>query len=718
MKKRIFDLRLYRDAMKQGKMVGLTTCILLLLEAILIPVGNVIDRMRMAEDAVTNGWNHIETVELVGMLEIHPLLLITFCVATPILMLYLFSWLTKRNACDFYHSIPQTRSCVFFSFFGAAMTWVLLYTLVPALIGSGLCALFAKYYTVNWGNVASILFNVTAANLLVASSIAIAVSLTGTTFTNMIVSVLIIFVPRIFMMVVTLLVTGNLPMVPDGYLMPLLDVKYNVVFGSVASMFVGSSGNLLTEFGSGLYTLILGLVYMIAALWLFNRRRSEAAGQAAASRKLQMVYRLIVSMLVCLIPCALIFNAMAEGSTFNISEVYLLFVVYVIAVVTYFLYELITTRKWRNLVKAIPGLGVLAVMNLVLIGGMWLLYSVTLNTMPEAEDISYVKLVNADSPTYFNGKIYEDYFAAKTSAVELKSEDVKELVSDRLQVEVDKWKHSYHTYHSYFDNMDEVVMEIRIGARTIYRYIFLDQEDWTLLTAELEKQEAFRNAYMELPKLGTHATAVRMDELDTSAASKVYEALLEDIKDLGFGNWYTIAEGSLYRGNRLEVMTLATAIGSKTYASAFPIIPEMTRTAKAYIEAMNAKHTSDKEAILNFLENWENIDYSYMNMHVKPFQKESNQEMSMDWQNDKVVEETFSAGIHYSGYEGRLEYEGEYLSWEELVELVLANKDKEIDPNGVYGWISLDLETKDEKGNWSGNSYRYCFNLEGLSLEK
>jgi len=285
-------------------------------------------------------------------------------------------------------------------------------------------------------------------------------------------------------------------------------------------------------------------------------------------------------------------------------------------------------------------------------------------------------------------------------------------------VEVDKWKHGYNTYYSRFRDMDEVVMEINTGMRSIYRYIFLDAEDWELLTSELEEQEAFRKAYMELPALGTNATAVDFDEIDGEAAKEVYNVLREEVAGMEFGDWYTIAEGSLYRGNRLELMTLATAIGSETYASAFPIVPEMKKTAKAYVEAFNGTRASDGEAILDFLKNIETMKFEHMNLWVQPLKAEFDREVTMDRQEDKVTMEAYYDGLHYYGYNGQMEGNTSYISWEDMANALLANGEKPVDVDGVYGLVNLDLELLDEKGNWVGESYRYYFNLEGLDLQE
>ena len=93
-------------------------------------------------------------------------------------------------------------------------------------------------------------------------------------------------------------VTANLPLVSSTDFIPLLDIQYNVPVGTVLFMMGGSGA--LTQWQSGVYTLVLALVYSVCAALLFRVRRSEAAGQSAPNRVLQAVYRLVLSM-VCLL---------------------------------------------------------------------------------------------------------------------------------------------------------------------------------------------------------------------------------------------------------------------------------------------------------------------------------------------------------------------------------------------------------------------------------
>lgn len=716
-KKRLFDAGLYREAFRQGKLVGITTLVLLTLEAVLIPVGNAISQWSWARELAQMGEVYQPRPEVMSLLAMHPFLMLTFTVATPLLMLYLFHFLTKRNASDYYHSIPQTRNCVFLSFFGAAMTWMALYVLVPSLVGAGLFAAFPRYFSVNWNNVFHVLFNVLAGNLFVASSIAIAVCLTGTVFTNIIVSGIIIFIPRIFLTVVTLMVSSQLPMVPSGNLMPLLNPQYNVVVGIFSSVFIGGE-NPLTALSSGIYTLVISVLYGAAAMWLFYRRKSEAAGQAAISRRLQLACRLIVSMLVCLICCSVLFEQMVSRDSLDITDVYLIFVIYVIAVVVYFLYELVTTRKWRNLAKAVPGLGLLVLLNLLTVFGMWGIYSVVLNTAPEADEIRYVNVLGLDTQTYYNGNRYEDYFAAKVGRIDLDSQEVKELVSERLAEEVKFWKQGRHAYRQAMSGRECLTMKIGAGTGAIHRYIYLTDEDWEVIARTLEEKDGYREGYQNLPDIGVNATLVQVSELGIAASERVYQAMQEDAAEMDFVDWYRVAENpDLYGWNSLSVLTLVSAIGSETYASAIPITSDLPKTALAYMEEMNKDAGDARDKILEILADRETMDYEELNLNLSLYGNDGFAQEFYYYENER--ESNFP------------EMAQKGIVWDDLVEVIQANAEKDIDPDGLYGRVDLYVygyeeyyeesdgdEAAEIYSTYGSESYTYFFNLEGLDISK
>ena len=146
----------------------------------------------------------------------------------------------------------------------------------------------------------------------------------------------------------------------------LLQSTCNLVVNLIFMAFTNSGLLIGSQFyWSVLYTAGLALLYLILGTFLFQKRKSETAGQSAPNRRLQAVYRIILVMAYCLPVCVWIVDS--EVTSISGFEV---FVLYLIAVLIYFFYELLTTKKIKQTLRTAPGLLLVAACNGVLIFGM------------------------------------------------------------------------------------------------------------------------------------------------------------------------------------------------------------------------------------------------------------------------------------------------------------------------------------------------------------
>src|SRR5690554_5876311 len=112
--KKLFSFGLYIEGIKQLNFLGIFAFVVFAFEAILIPVGIVIGRQN----------EEIISAESVIGWQVHPILVAAFVFIAPVMTLILFNFLNKRNSSDFYHSIPHTRFCLFFSYFASIASWL------------------------------------------------------------------------------------------------------------------------------------------------------------------------------------------------------------------------------------------------------------------------------------------------------------------------------------------------------------------------------------------------------------------------------------------------------------------------------------------------------------------------------------------------------------------------------------------------------------------
>lgn len=605
MKKSIFSPRLYLDGLKQLRLIGIAGLVILALEAILIPVGGVLSRRTSA----------YISVELVSFTQMHPILLLSFCVLAPLMTLYLFQFLNKRNASDFYHAIPETRLCLFFSFTAAILTWVLGTAVLTTLLSIGMHLVFPAFFSVNFASVFAALLNILAGCVLVTACVALAMCVTGTLFTNVVVSLMLIFLPRLLILLLNTSVTSNLPLIPSNHFVFFLDPSCNVPVGTVLGILgIGQFSNVLSSWKSGLYTILLGLVYLAAAAFLFHRRKSEAAGRSAPNRILQAVFRLTLAMIPCAIACyGIFYNIIWKEDT----EIFTFVVIYIIALVVYFLYEIITTRKWKNLLKAIPALGILVVLNAALTGGMLGLYQSSLAFSPDAEDIQSVRILSRYQ--------YTDYFTARTQDIEIQSLEVNEVVARQLRYTADLCRESLNDYYNRGENLTTACVAIRTGASTHYRNILLSREDYGILSAPLSEIPAFREIYQNLPRLGYNSTTVSMpgNTLSRSVVEAIYEKICDEVASLPFEQWYSQISvqnqntiyydyvlDAAYPGQTedqqyaaLDIVRVSTSIGTQRYDFSLPLFSNLTDSCNLYLQEIQQLQKADADDIVSKLRN-------------------------------------------------------------------------------------------------------------------
>ena len=258
MKKKNFDAGLYREGLRQLRVLGITMLAIFVLASVLVPLSDAVSLSAYPE------WSPSYTVHYSSYLSQNPLILLSFPVAAPLLTLALFGFLNKRNACDLYHAIPQTRNALFFSFFAAIVTWLVILIAVPALVSEAVCLLFPKYLEIYPLSALQICTQALIASIGVAAAVLLAMSMTGTIFTNLVVALLIIFLPRVLIYVVSSSLDSALPYVASLGEPALLDSRINLITGmSLIPFGSGMADDIWSSWRSGAYTLLLGIVYLL-----------------------------------------------------------------------------------------------------------------------------------------------------------------------------------------------------------------------------------------------------------------------------------------------------------------------------------------------------------------------------------------------------------------------------------------------------------------------
>ena len=589
MKLKKFNYKLYIDGIRQLKLIGIMSTIILSVFAIIVPVGHFIDSMHADEYGRAYFADIALTLE-----QAVPINHVIYLIIVPVMCLSLFNFLTKRNACDFYHAAPVRREGICFSFYAAIMTWVIGMLTLSGLIGIITMAVLPGM-SVIIPSIFVYFFEILAASVLVAGGFMIAVSLTGTTFTNLVVAIIILFFPRIFIAASTLMLNSSLPYINLSSRGLLLNHNNNLLIRLFSTVLFSFSSNKAAQTSVVvpiIYSFVVGLFYAAVGCFLFARRRSEAAGNAAISRRLQLVFRLIIGFSFCLLPCYIIYSMIVDGDNdFDISMLFSLFVLYVVALIIYFLYELITTKKLKNLVKAIPGAGILLLLNAAFILLLLLGTFIIKNTLPKAENVKSFNIISSDN-TY-----NADYFSRKSSKIKITDKQAINDIVSYLNATAEKCDEDPYSINNSFARMD-----VKINTDLLDRTytIAVSSSEYKKIISSLKSNDEYMRLYTELPVADVnHTTVSSYDNIPQKGVNKIYETARMEIHDIGFEEAYDILNNS---ADSIGMLNVSTTSGIEQYSFYVPVSLRLPKTYAAYLSEYNKAFDSEK--LTDIISDW------------------------------------------------------------------------------------------------------------------
>lgn len=383
---------------------------------------------------------------------------------TPVVVLILSSILIHdyrtRNGSDFYHALPVSRRSVVVSSALACMCWVIVYMVFPAVIQSVLKFLF-MLKPLDLGPYFDAFCYGLIVSFYLSGALWLGHALTGTRMSHVVVTILILAGPRALLFVVGVIIETLMP-----YLMLFrfdflfVPHKYNYALSCMSSY--GPSAT------SAVYTIILSILYYALALWLIKKKPSETAGRPTWNTRMETAVRVLLACAICLpaILGVLMFYFDVNGydsysDTSQVEFLMLMIVFYSLAVIVYFLYEILQTKKIKNSFKHWKGLGWVALFNLIIIMSVIFIHRSVMRTQPDPDEIESVSIMDirkesfsnwvndyidvnygnrkfqdSDNEAIFDGLIYD---------IPLTSEYVRKTVSDELTDAIGEGKDYIHS---------------------------------------------------------------------------------------------------------------------------------------------------------------------------------------------------------------------------------------------------------------------------------
>ncbi|MBR5140569.1 MAG: hypothetical protein IKV16_05885 [Clostridia bacterium] len=480
--KNIFSPKLYLQGIKRIRAIGIAAAICTIIPNALIPI---MEAMR----SPSYDYNYIGTAEVgYGVFAPYLVLLMIFA---PIMVYLTFSYLNERKKADFFHSIPQKRACVYTSFTLAIASWMAVIIGVSVIVNSVLWS-FVPYHTLPVALPFEAFIYCFAAALLVAAYMLVAMTLTGSVVSNLLVFALLIFLPRLL----TLLFTSCLEscanvFVLSGSVWKYLSYEGFLPLGAFLQFVSGDDSYL--DISILLYGLTVAILLIVAAGAIYKARRSEMAGQSTPNRKLQAVYRTAVALpfLFWIVSECVVYGF--EGETFLL--------LFCAAVISYMIFELMMTKSLKSMFRSLILFWIPVVVAVGFFGAVKASEFAVESVQPEGEEIEYVTLYNR-----YGGGMYGEYDKIPYE-VKLSSSGACDMISsilrDHIEYEYDYRDGLRYEETSYWEDRNtyiNVKIKLENGITVTRGLRFADDELARLVRYAADESEEYRESLIWLPK--------------------------------------------------------------------------------------------------------------------------------------------------------------------------------------------------------------------------
>ena len=467
----VFNFRLFLEALKRLRVIGLATAILAVTASAMVPI---VTWLEYDQHSYPPYWFGTQFLCV-------PAVCVT--ILAPFFFFVLFSFLQKRKESDFFHSIPYTRTCVYVSFVTASLSFIWAIQLVCGLTAGILWGISPAVVGVDIGGMACYVLICMLASAMLCSFMMLALSVSGTAGSCMLLFILFAGFVRVLAAVflgcmdyIDILPTTemweNSPLSPLWFL-PLTTFYYMMDFPAACEIMF-SLPNIL-------YSVVVTMaVYALAGV-LYLHRKSEMAGNPAPGRKTQALFRIMFSLL----PALLIPLFLFHGE----DDISLHLILVVIVLLVYFLYELVTTKRPKNLLKIFPGLGIVAAVCLVFTVSFLAYRTAVLYETITKDDISTVTVEsNGMGPNTYQSYLLNDF---RTDDPEIRSIVAEQLA---LSQKAERGELSVDYY------WERVKITIRTkGGRTLERNIIQSKESSVKLQDLLREQAQDRSMLYQIP---------------------------------------------------------------------------------------------------------------------------------------------------------------------------------------------------------------------------
>ncbi len=491
--KNYFSKNLYIQGLKKIRVSGLAFSLVIILLNAFLPIIGIAENGSYSSNRVP---------ELITYNMVVPFCLLIM-VLVPIIAHDMFSFLNERNQSDFYHAIPQKRTCVYISLTASVLTWAFGTVIVSTFINTLLWS-FARFYTVSFSVILLGMLPYLVLSVLMSGVMILAMTVTGTRISNFLIAILIFLFFRVMgVLCITMLSEMSPILNVDNSICKYFGIRFFLPFALFEGIFDNEAEAYLNA-GLQIYTLLVGIGLLSLGCWAYNARKSESATKSAPSKWLQHLYRFAVTL-----PFVFIIALFVVTDGFESYQ----FILVIIAFLVYVLYELITTKKIKNVLKSLPLLLIPIIVTVIIVSALSLVGSAIENDRPEAEDIvgfSYIK--NYD----------RTYEGINTADIFVNNPEAAKIISDAFDYTVDLG------YRGYNYRYQQVFVKLKSG-RIMARNLYFTDEAYNRLNEIRVSAPEFSEAYLKIP---------HPDEVTDYSLYNNYGILTADVRKEVYESFY------------------------------------------------------------------------------------------------------------------------------------------------------------------------------------
>lgn len=495
--KNIFSYKLYLQGLRKIRTAGVAMAVIIIVLNAWIPI-----------QCISRGGYRGSMIDVdAGMLAPFGFLLMFFA---PLLVYNMFSFLNERKGSDFFHSLPQKRICTYLSFMSAVMTWITSVLLASSLINTVLWA-FADGYVLKLKAVLLTLLGFMILAMVMAGFMMLSMTVTGTAISNCLVFLLFF----LFIRACGLFFLYGFSEITDMFhvnnsLLRVFDWDFFLPLGLLIQIFDGDA----STFGNVwffVYWLAVAIVLFAASAWTYCRRRSESATKSAPNRFMQNLYRIGVTFPFLMMS---VFLMIVD------TEFYLSLLCVFVAFLVWVIFELMTTKKVKNVVRTLPLFLIPVVLAGAYAASLYLARGIFFAAVPEREDI---KSVQFDSS---HAIMVGDFDTAILVTTKITDSEVLDKIYEAIEHTVESADLSrYERQQRGYIFNETITLTLKSGRRVTYNlcsshnlYNILESSD------DVQNQRVFMYE--------GETNRVSCQNLSSDESLIVWEALREDYRNM------------------------------------------------------------------------------------------------------------------------------------------------------------------------------------------